>query len=326
MIEKKLEIFKALQEILLNNLQRSRAYECLKIMCADTIRELEKGSDELIEFTRWKLKACLDGIEQADSIDSKELQKWIDDNKLNTVIDNVMTAHRSVFERCGYRPIVRKNDTKGGKGNERSYWLDILELVKEIEVDSDQEVDISVIEYTRAPSDSIRISWYFKLFFKNGELKNRSWRGLLLVSSFFLSFIFWMVYLIIVSLVLVVEAKDFNSFNFLIILAVSIVTWMTFKYYWIPIWQLPEYRVIRAPMMTLALSQLEGEIEMYRDSERNQITRFTQFKSTCPICTADIVLKSGYPEHKLPLVGRCVESPFSHVYSFDRVTMMGRKI
>lgn len=146
------------------------------------------------------------------------------------------------------------------------------------------------------------------------------------MSSFFLSFIFWMAYVIVVSLVLVIETKDFNSFNFVIILAVGIFTWMAFKYYWIPIWQLPEHRVIRAPMLTLALGQLEGEIEMYRDSEKNQITRFTQFKSTCPICTADIVLRSGEPEHKLPLVGRCVESPFAHVYSFDRVTMVGKKI
>ena len=63
---------------------------------------------------------------------------------------------------------------------------------------------------------------------------------------------------------------------------------------------------------------------MYRDNERNKITRFTKFIATCPICTADIVLREGQPDQKAHLVGRCVESPFAHVYSFDRVTMRGK--
>lgn len=65
---------------------------------------------------------------------------------------------------------------------------------------------------------------------------------------------------------------------------------------------------------------------MYRDQYKNQITRFTRFVGTCPICTADVVLRKGKPDFSVPLVGRCVESPFAHVYSFDRVTMKGRKI
>ena len=90
-----------------------------------------------------------------------------------------------------------------------------------------------------------------------------------------------------------------------------------------PIWLLPEHRVIKAPSTFLAFNELEAEIEIYRDQDKNQITRFT---STCPTCAADVVLRSGQPDQKAPLVGRCVESPFTHVYSFDRVTLKGRRL
>lgn len=63
---------------------------------------------------------------------------------------------------------------------------------------------------------------------------------------------------------------------------------------------------------------------MQQSRERNQLTRITRFKGICPICSAEVVLRIGQPDHNLPLVGRCVESPFAHVYSFDRVLMCGK--
>ena len=67
-----------------------------------------------------------------------------------------------------------------------------------------------------------------------------------------------------------------------------------------------------------------ADFEMYRDRERNQLTRVTRFRGICPICSAEVVLRTGQTDHNLPLVGRCVESPFAHVYSFDRVLMIGK--
>ena len=72
------------------------------------------------------------------------------------------------------------------------------------------------------------------------------------------------------------------------------------------------------------LSEEHADFEMYRDRDRNQLTRVTRFKGICLIYSAEVVLRAGKPDHNLPLVGRCVESPFAHVYSFDRVMMAGR--
>ena len=66
-----------------------------------------------------------------------------------------------------------------------------------------------------------------------------------------------------------------------------------------------------------------ADFEMYRDRERNHLTRLTQFRGIYPICSADAVLRTDQSDHNLQLVGHSVESPFAHVYSFDRVLMTG---
>ena len=125
------------------------------------------------------------------------------------------------------------------------------------------------------------------------------------------------------ALVLVRDGQSLTSVDMLLILGLFAFSYFSYKYWAKPIWNLPEYRVIKAPITFISIHEDHADIEMYRDRERNQLTRVTRFKGICPICSSDVVLREGKPDHNLPLVGRCVESPFAHVYSFDRVLMKG---
>ena len=77
MIEKKLEVFKILQEEMQNYLQSGKAYECLRVMCEDSIYSLERENIDVVTFSKWKLKARVDGEHTANKLDSKVIQKWI---------------------------------------------------------------------------------------------------------------------------------------------------------------------------------------------------------------------------------------------------------
>lgn len=66
-----------------------------------------------------------------------------------------------------------------------------------------------------------------------------------------------------------------------------------------------------------------ADMEMYKGDSKFRITRITAFQSVCPICSAQIQIDYGKPDHKELLVGRCRESPLAHVYSFDRDTLKG---
>ena len=326
MTDIKLEILITLDRVLKENLQASKAYECLKIMCEDSIQAKKAGNDENISFSRWKLKARYDGGNTVNDTDTKELQKWIDDKQLNKCLSNLISTHLQEFQSLGYTPVVKRNETKGGKGNEREYWLDIQPIL-EAEVTNDEAiVDTSSLVYQRAKPETIKISFIYRTLFKNGELKNRSVHGALLITIIFLVFIFWVAYLVGVSMILSRTESSFGSFSLIGLIAIGLFTWSLWKYWLMPIWLLPEHRVIKAPSTFLAFNELDAEIEIYRDQDKRQVTRFTRFTSTCPICTADVILRSGQPDQKAPLVGRCVESPFSHVYSFDRVTLKGKRL
>ena len=227
------------------------------------------------------------------------------------------------FEEIGYIPVVKTNDTIGGKGNERRYWLNITEY-SQTQNEEDQKLDEDEISYERVDPSEIKLSWFYRFIFKNGEMKNKSIRGLFMLIVLFGGFISWAIYVCAFSLVLVREGQNFTTLDLLLIVCLIGFSYLSFKYWYIPLWNLPEHRVIKAPMTFISLNEDHADIEMYRDRERNQLTRITRFKGICPICSAEVVLRIGQPDHNLPLVGRCVESPFAHVYSFDRVLMSGK--
>lgn len=324
MIEKKIEVFSILRVVMQKNPYDTKAYDCLKLMCESSINSIESGIFEDVRFSRWELKSQIDGKLAAGNIDPKELQKWMDDKKLAKILNNLIACDKKAFEKIGMIPVIKKSESNGGRGNERLYWIDIEETIVDDESVEMLEVEnIYQISYRRIESKEIKISWFYKPFFKNGEMKNKSIRGLFLISIIFLSLLFWLLYLIAVSMILMRSGQNFTLFSLLLFIGVLGFTWLIWKEYFVPIWNLPIHRVIKAPMMFLALSELDADIEMYRDKDKNQITRFTRFTATCPICTADIILREGLPYQNVPLVGRCAESPFAHVYSFDRMKMKG---
>lgn len=73
----------------------------------------------------------------AERMDSKELGKWINDSRLNDFLKCVIHRHSAVFDELGYIPFVNTNDnTKGGKGNERIYWLEIEKITAKVDEDN----------------------------------------------------------------------------------------------------------------------------------------------------------------------------------------------
>lgn len=149
-------------------------------------------------------------------------------------------------------------------------------------------------------------------------------RGLFMLIVLFGGFITWALYVCAFSLVLVREGQNFTTFDLLLIVCLLGFSYHSFKYWFIPIWNLPEHRVIKAPMTFISFTEEHADIEMYRDRDRHQLTRVTRFKGICPICSSNVILRDGKTDQRVPLVGRCVESPFAHVYSFDRILMTGK--
>lgn len=235
MSELKLKVFIVLDEILKKDLADNRAYDCLKVICRASIDALNAQNEEPITYTRYQLKLILDGQQSVVSMDSKDLGKWMSDKKLSAYIDRVITKHTKKFEEIGYIPVVKTNDTIGGKGNERRYWLDITEYAQ-IQNEEDQKLDEDEISYERVDPSEIKLSWFYRFIFKNGEMKNKSIRGLCMLIVLFGGFISWAIYVCAFSLVLVREGQKFTTLDLLLIVCLIVFSYLSFKYWYIPLW------------------------------------------------------------------------------------------
>lgn len=90
-----------------------------------------------------------------------------------------------------------------------------------------------------------------------------------------------------------------------------------------PWFRLFDDRIKPASSLVLALGEKDAQVEVFRDNDL-RVIRFVRYSSTCSICGAAVDLGDGSPDFPRRMVGRCSESPREHIFSFDRVTRMGR--
>lgn len=312
MIDNKRNCIVLLKNILDDYPETKRMYECLLFMCTEELTRNLSGT-EIVMITRTNMQVALDKVTAAKN-------KWLNEDNFKNYADQLIEDQLDEFERVGCKPVLKVSASKGGAGNEKKFWFEIESLdVAEDETIVEQR-DVENIQYRRVSSKDVKISFFMKLFFKDGELKNRSIKGLvfflILLSSFFIVTGFS----ILIIFVVAVTATPILLQLLFIGLFVSFF-YAVMKFGIMPFWSLVESRVVKAPLYTLSIKEYDADIEVHRDG-KIQRTRFTRFIAHCPICTGEISLRNG-KEYNQPLVGRCIESPFMHVYSFDRATLKG---
>lgn len=207
----------------------------------------------------------------------------------------------------------------------REYHKNDLNLIFKNKSESNGSINYQVT-YQRKEGNHVKPSFIFNLFLKDKKIKMRSVRGIsifiLLGSSFFI-FIALFLYLILEIIKLFLNA-NLNFITFSIYCMSLIIIYKIFLNFFIPIDNLIHYRIIKAPMFFIGFNVMNAELECYLDADNGyKIYHLIEITSTCPICTAPIILAEGKPDQKAPLVGRCKEAPHAHVYSFDRMTMKG---
>lgn len=101
---------------------------------------------------------------------------------------------------------------------------------------------------------------------------------------------------------------------------IAAVLWRSFG----PLFQVSEVRILRAPWWLQSVDGdqlLEWRMPPRYTEKAIYLVRYT---SACSICHGQVSVVSGSPEYRHRLVGRCVEAPRAHVFSFDHVGRVGR--
>lgn len=317
-----LEVMRCLDEELRQSpAPEVKAYKVIQFLLEASIAALEKGNQDPQTFDRATLLKILDPKLAAAGRDPA---RWLSTATLETFLDARMNSIRRRAEHMGLKhlPVIESSDGKGGSGNQRIYWL-ATRPVEPSDGCSLVEQAHRQIVYTRTENGEVQPAWFLRLIFRKGVLENRSWRGAMMLFTLLLGmgFLLLWVFSSIWSLSAIDQGLTLRQLaSSVLVVSLAWVTWRAVHQPWV---ELVDNRVVKAPSPSLALQEDSAELEMYRDDDKRPWTRFVRFSSECPLCSGRILLADGKPDHQMPLVGRCGESPHAHVFSFDRARLSG---
>ena len=341
MENKYLEVFSELHNQLLNYPRNTLRDKYLEIIVQEQLKQFKCSDDgfEPEKLSRQQIYARAKSINE-NTVDSLTAKNAVQTSKLKSTLSEFIQWQpdcKRAFINLGYKPTIVSSASGGGSKNKTLIWMDIEAIDSADEgneqtdgstvLDSDDEdpEDLSSITYERKATSDVKPSLFTRLFFKQGELKMMSFKGivlmLLLLLSFFLDILI-AIYAVFVVMLMneIPNLKLWQAFLYAILIPVAYLNW---RYFFMPLYMLPYHRVIKAPMFFANMNVVNADIEMYWDKDKLNVARVTEFTATCPICSGVIELANGKPDQKQPLVGRCREAPHAHVYSFDRMSMKG---
>lgn len=345
MENKHLDVFNELNSQLLNYPRNTLWDQYLKVIVKEQLKQFKYSEIgfEPEKLSRQQIYARAKKIEDS-KVDSQTAKNAVNTSKLKSNLEAFINSQpdcKKAFLQLNYRPIIIASTSDGGPKNKALIWMDIEaiddgviqheQILKATGAESDGDTEdeyaanLYSITYERKAASEIKPSLFTWLFFKKGELKMRSFKGLLLMLVLLLSFfldILIAIYAVFVVMLMndIPNLKLWQAFLYAILIPVAYLNW---RYFFLPLYALPFERVVKAPMFFTNINVENADIEMYRNSDKLNVARITEFTATCPICSGVIDLAKGKPDQEQPLVGRCREAPHAHVYSFDRMTMKG---
>lgn len=297
-----------------------RPYEVLSFLASATLERLEHG--KVPKFKNVSLQDAVMGEM------GKDPSAWVSPiwKKLVTEILPAIQDHIEGFARereYEYYPWVSKTDSTGGSGNQTLYFL-IARKVIPSEVG--QQLLNADIFYL--PAIKITPSWWARWLF-NKDYSAQGWRKALyvwvpLVWMLIMGSLGWLLWLELSNGRTPLSARE------LIFLLFSIGIWIYCRHVMRQFFQLVDDRIVLAPDHLVGFREFGVCLELFRENSKDKfsprILKLTKYTAECPDCGAEVQLDRGEPDFPRRVIGRCLESPREHIYSFDRVTKTGMKL
>jgi len=220
---------------------------------------------------------------------------------------------------------VKKGDSKGGAGRPTQYAIEAQPIEPQTlesrtgAITGIPDADIHYIRET-TPKPAWWASWFF-----SKEFHLTGWRRILFLTPAILMLIVGLAVFLLVWLTL--SHQQAIPANRILVLVATATAAGYFAWSMVSgVGRLGDKRVIMAPDILIGFREYGVQLELTRiDSTPGAASRLglVRYAATCPTCGARVQVASGGREFHGRLVGRCLESPDEHVFSFDRVTRAG---
>lgn len=326
---------KALVECFLGWLSKdpsdSQAWRILKNVGEVTLSRADRPSQEQREIEVLDIaKACRPETEW----NYDAAKRWFGNAKVASYLDSRRNDLESYFQKQGFTQCLNL-EKRGMAGRYRTKWyLAEYEINASTEMTTDEleiarahdaanEHDTSNIAYEVTAPGEIELSWVGKLLLGNGAFKTKSWRGWLWLLAAIWDVLFVMVCIFFIFQMRSV-ARSLQTSDLIAIALLCTCGWITWRLFLRPLLWLVEDRIILVSDSLMKLKEDAAHLDMAKDGDHRYI-RLVRYSAVCPVCAGKIELRYGHGANYRRLFGCCTEVPTEHVFTFDRVTKVGRR-
>lgn len=288
-----------------------RTYELLQFMVDQSLTRLDAPNPQPLTFEALALQSACASPAEREMLPKDWMPKR---SVLEAALTRVQHALPLPHLQVGYAK-------GGGRGNPSLYWLELATAPEGDTSDSTPEPAPSV-EYRRSAQGTVKPSLLIRWLMRGGQIRNRSPRGLTLLVGVLIGTLLWGLSLAAVLLALGLTHQPLTSSSLVILLVSLAGFWIGWKQLYEPWFRLLDERVVKAPHWVAAVLEDPCELEIFRHDKERWI-RLVRYAADCPLCGGTVELMPGKPDQCLPLVGRCLESPHIHVFTFDRTSLQG---
>lgn len=178
-----------------------------------------------------------------------------------------------------------------------------------------------IVRYEMAFCEPGELTLWGRLIFGKGGVPKRSWR-FRLIAGRFIGFIVAGLLIFLAGIVLPLSGYVPLNGGLLAasLMALAFMYWNDVR----PFVRLVEDRIHMAGD-GLMKEIKPAQLEIWRE-QGETVWRLVRYTSSCAVCASPLDVQRGEPDFPRRLVGRCSESPREHVFSFDRITRLGRPL
>ncbi|MGZ8222925.1 MAG: hypothetical protein ACXW1Z_19450 [Methylobacter sp.] len=303
-------------------------YKALKAISISTVDDLGKGKSGMeCRYTAFHIFHTITGKNSFEDSDKRNVNRYLTDLHENLPKHNEMLKQIAIENSLTAIPSYDFGASTGiGSGNYSEHFITPVALdLNEINFSSEKPKVGEIKYYLESITN---LPFLFK-WVNNFELSE--WRKKTLVALLCIALITVMcLYLLFILVFMYSTNGGLEIVRALFgILGISTIIILPIRQLYLCLTN----RIIQAPILLQPSDNTNAQVEYISTNKISETTgkvirkfRVVSYSSICPLCNSRIEVENGGREFHNRLVGRCLEAPLEHVYSFDRVLCVGHPL
>ncbi|MAM39537.1 MAG: hypothetical protein CL949_13780 [Erythrobacter sp.] len=271
---------------------------------------------------RFSKQELLGGLYNSDAIarfSRRDVDNWLDERKAR-----YHSYLRERGETCSISLI--DNGERGGRGRQKLFWFEDQPLTLDpLDHEEHAAIDLTRVQWRQVPASEIKLNFSGRLLFgPDRSFRDASWRSWIYKSRRIWRIATPVLFAILFVITSLLIGGPIKGWHLSWLVLIGIVLWASYD----GIFRELRYRRQTGAYLNfdfVKLSEPDTLIE-HRWHNSGTIYQLARYEADCPLCSSKLRIADGEPEWPGRIIGRCIASPSEHIYSLDRVSLLGQTL